>query len=79
MIISPQKLIDLIERYKLYRYDDIILKKKRPKQKFYTVRKGDTLYSISKRFNISIDDLINYNSLNSEGISIGQEIVVGNK
>jgi len=29
--------------------------------------------------NISIDDLINYNSLNSEGISIGQEIVVGNK
>ena len=74
-----QKLIDLIERYKLYRYDDIVLKKKRPKQKFYTVRKGDTLYSISKRFNISIDDLINYNSLNSEGISIGQEIVVGNK
>ena len=74
-----QKLIDLIERYKLYRYDDIVLKKKRPKQKFYTVRKGDTLYSISKKFNISIDDLINYNSLNSEGISIGQEIVVGNK
>tara|TARA_Y100000758_G_scaffold168260_1_gene119556 strand:- start:20 stop:199 length:180 start_codon:yes stop_codon:yes gene_type:complete len=57
----------------------IILKKKRPKQKFYTVRKGDTLYSISKKFNISVDDLIKYNRLNSEGISIGEEIVVGNK
>jgi len=74
-----QKLIDLIERYKLYRYDDIVLKKKRPKQKFYTVRKGDTLYSISKKFNISIDDLIKYNELNSEGIRVGQEIIVGNK
>ena len=56
-----------------------MLKKKRPKQKFYTVRKGDTLYSISKKFNISIDDLIKYNELNSEGIRVGQEIVVGNK
>jgi flagellum-specific peptidoglycan hydrolase FlgJ len=71
-----QKLIDLIERYKLYRYDDIILKKKKPKKKFYTVKKGDTLYSISKKFNVSIDDLINYNRLNFEGISIGQEIIV---
>jgi len=71
-----QKLIDLIERYKLYRYDNIVLKKKKPKQKFYKVKKGDTLYSISKKFNVSIDDLINYNRLNSEGISIGQEIIV---
>ena len=63
----------------MYRYDDIVLKKKKSKQKFYKVKKGDTLYSISKKFNISIDDLINYNNLNSEGISIGQEIVVGNK
>ena len=74
-----QKLIDLIERYKLYRYDDIVLKKKKSKQKFYKVKKGDTLYSISKKFNISIDDLINYNNLDSEGITIGQQIVVGNK
>jgi LysM repeat protein len=60
----------------LYRYDDIVLKKRKPKQKFYKVKKGDTLYSISKKFNVSLDDLINYNSLNSEGISIGQEIIV---
>tara|TARA_B100000029_G_scaffold246422_1_gene243384 strand:+ start:8899 stop:9672 length:774 start_codon:yes stop_codon:yes gene_type:complete len=74
-----QKLIDLIDRYKLYRYDDIVLKKKKSKEKFYKVKKGDTLYSISKKFNISIEDLINYNNLDSEGIAIGQQIIVGNK
>ena len=74
-----QKLIDLIDRYKLYRFDNIVLKKKKSKEKLYKVKKGDTLYSISKKFNISIDDLINYNNLDSEGITIGEQIIVGDK
>lgn len=39
---------------------------------YYTVEKGDTLYSISRRFNIPIDKLIEINKLNSNILSIGQ-------
>ena len=41
-------------------------------QDTYTVQKGDTLYSISKRFNISIEDLIRINNLSNNILSIGQ-------
>ena len=39
---------------------------------FYTVVAGDTLYNISKRFNISVDDIKRLNNLNSNLLSIGQ-------
>ncbi|RZJ28191.1 MAG: LysM peptidoglycan-binding domain-containing protein [Flavobacterium sp.] len=39
---------------------------------FYQVVQGDTLYSISKRFNVSIDDLRRNNNLSENAISIGQ-------
>ena len=42
----------------------------------YTVIKGDSLYSISKRFNISIDDLKKKNNLTDNTISLGQSIIV---
>tara|TARA_B100000945_G_C20328112_1_gene571017 strand:- start:10 stop:783 length:774 start_codon:yes stop_codon:yes gene_type:complete len=74
-----QKLIGLIERYELYRYDSIVLKKKKSKEKLYKVKKGDTLYSISRKFNISVDNLMQLNNLYSEGLSIGQRIIVGDK
>lgn len=38
----------------------------------YIVEKGDTLYSLSKRFNISIDELKRINNLDSDILSIGQ-------
>lgn len=44
--------------------------------KYYEVAKGDTLYNISKRFNLSVEDLQSMNSLNDEGIKIGQKIQV---
>ena len=74
-----QKLIDLIERYELYRYDNIVLKKKKSNENLYKVKKGDTLYSISKKFNISLDDLMKLNNLDTKGLRIGQRIVVGDK
>ncbi|MCF6306540.1 MAG: glucosaminidase domain-containing protein [Flavobacteriaceae bacterium] len=80
----PQKLISIIEKYELYKYDDAVLgkKSKRAKKKndsksevkSYTVEKGDTLYSISRRFGISVDALKKYNGLNSNAISIGQKL-----
>lgn len=38
----------------------------------YIVKKGDTLYSISKKYNISIDELKRINNLISNTLSIGQ-------
>lgn len=43
---------------------------------YYEVSKGDTLYSISKRFGISVDDLKRLNNLSDNGISIGQSIKI---
>lgn len=43
----------------------------------YLVEKGDTLYSISKKYNISLMDLLNINGLDKENyIYPGQEIIV---
>ncbi len=86
----PDKLIGLIEKYQLNKFDAEILGKdfvptntvvSKPIaysddiQK-YTVVKGDSLYSISKRFNISIDDLKKKNNLSDNTISLGQSIIV---
>jgi LysM repeat protein len=45
--------------------------------KTYTVKQGDTLYNISKRFALSVDDLKALNGLADNGIKIGQVLVVG--
>jgi flagellum-specific peptidoglycan hydrolase FlgJ len=75
----PDKLISIIERYKLYEYDEMVLgsganpvKPDASKINTYTVLKGDTLYSIARRFNITVETLKEYNGLESNNISIGQ-------
>ena len=40
----------------------------------YTVKKGDSLYSIARNFNVSVDTIIKDNSLNSNNLSIGQNL-----
>ena len=84
----PDKLIGLIERYQLQKFDAEVLGKNyvpadvtKPVAynndvQRYTVVKGDTLYSISRRFNISIEDLKKKNNLSDNGISLGQSIIV---
>ena len=42
----------------------------------YEVGRGDTLYSISKRFNISVQDLKRINNLTSDVIKIGQKLKI---
>lgn len=46
------------------------------KANIYKVRKGDTLYSISKKFGISLDVLKKRNKLKDNTISIGQQLIV---
>jgi len=76
----PDKLIRIIETYELYIYDEEVLGKKKLKKKekkssnikTYVVEKGDTLYSISKKFNLTVDTLKKYNDLDSNSIDVGQ-------
>ena len=42
----------------------------------YIVRKGDTLYSLATKFNVTIDQLKEANNLSSNILNIGQELVI---
>jgi murein DD-endopeptidase MepM/ murein hydrolase activator NlpD len=42
----------------------------------YIVQSGDTLWSIATRFNVTIDELIAANSLPSENLQVGQQLVI---
>ena len=42
----------------------------------HIVAKGDTLYSISKRYNVSVDDLKKKNNISENAISIGQNLII---
>lgn len=86
----PDKLISYIERYNLHQYDSQITGKNyKPFNKsiassgsnsndpsLYEVQKGDTLYSISKKFNVLVDDLKQKNNLSDNSLSIGQMLKV---
>ena len=45
----------------------------------YTVKKGDTLFSIARMFSISVDGLKTLNKLSSDSIKVGQVLVVPGK
>ncbi len=77
----PDKLISIIERYELYKLDTEVMGSEAnianpdtSKVNTYTVRAGDTLYSIGRRFNIPVETLKQYNGLSSNDISVGQVI-----
>ena len=80
----PKKLISFIERYDLNRFDREVLRGglevKREPRKFdlttYHVKKGDTLYSISRRYFVSVEEIMKLNKLNSSNINIGQKLVI---
>lgn len=42
----------------------------------YFVKSGDTLYGIASRFGVSVDELKRYNNLNSNVLSIGQQLFI---
>lgn len=82
----PDKLIGLIERFELYKFDNEVLQrnyipvKKDPlleiSEGYYTIQQGDTLYSLSKKFNRSVEELQKMNDLANSTISIGQKIKI---
>ncbi|MDT0675611.1 glucosaminidase domain-containing protein [Autumnicola musiva] len=83
----PDKLIDLVEKYQLYKFDEEVLG--RPSRNYaelaegndtststYVVKKGDTLYSISKRYNTTVAEIQRSNNLDGTSISIGQVLYI---
>ncbi|WP_026753901.1 glucosaminidase domain-containing protein [Sediminibacter sp. Hel_I_10] len=76
----PDKLIGLIERYKLYEFDDVVLENKREiittSNVTHEVVKGDTLYSLSKKYNTSVDEIKALNNLSGNNISLGQILII---
>ncbi|MBS9774981.1 MAG: glucosaminidase domain-containing protein, partial [Tenacibaculum sp.] len=76
----PQKLIGLIKRYNLDKYDRMASVKVKDNQpissNYYKVRKGDTLYSIATKHNISVERLKQINGLVDNIISIGQYLLI---
>lgn len=80
----PQKLISLIERYELYQYDKKILGNdyehvveiKNQIDIQHTVVKGDTLYSISRKYGLSVSELQKLNNLKDNSLSIGQTLKI---
>ena len=95
----PNKLIQIIETYKLYEFDKVKKKnfkvKKEPKNKrkvekeiqqitkpkpavvsYYEVKKGDTLYSMARKFKTTVAKIKELNGLKSNALSIGQKLII---
>ncbi|WP_420551487.1 glucosaminidase domain-containing protein [Tenacibaculum aiptasiae] len=76
----PQKLIGIIKKYDLAKYDRIKPKNYRKSQKvkagYHEVQKGDTLYSIAKKYQTTVSKIKEANGLTSNSISIGEKLVV---
>ncbi len=84
----PSKLISIIERYQLHRFDEEVLgtgsRDGLPTKTLkvdhtgirYTVKKGDTLYSIAKRHNLTVEELKQLNNLRNDHLQIGQKLFV---
>lgn len=78
----PQKLIALIERFELNQFDEEVVdggletirKPKEYRVFTHVVDKGDTLYGISKKYGISVDEIKRLNSLRNNNLAIGQII-----
>ncbi|HEU4790773.1 MAG TPA: glucosaminidase domain-containing protein [Flavobacterium sp.] len=87
----PEKLISYIESYNLSQYDAKVLGKEMAKEEakvllednfgsdeasLYEIQKGDTFYSVSKKFNLTVEELKQKNNLTENTLSIGQKLIV---
>lgn len=87
----PEKLVSYIESYNLSQYDAKVLGKEIAKEEakvmlqdnfgadeasLYEIQKGDTFYSVSKKFNLTVEELKQKNNLTENTLSIGQKLIV---
>ncbi len=80
----PQKLIYLIEKHKLFKYDskhqeamvtrdEVVVDNT---SKIHLVKKGETLYAISRKYNISVAQIMQLNKMKNSNLAIGQKLLV---
>jgi LysM repeat protein len=110
----PEMLINVIEKYSLYQYDQAETEKEKinredrvftqinanipvenkkftpvavapkdppqnadlPKETYYTVKQGDTLFKIAQLYKLSVDELKSLNKLVDNNIKIGQKLLI---
>ena len=88
----PKKIIKIIETYNLYEFDKFTKKDlkrgkiEKPKKRntkakksipeYYQVKKGDTLYSIARKFKTTVALIKEVNGLKNNSLSIGQRLLV---
>lgn len=80
----PQKLIYLIEKHQLYKFDGEVRKGGYSNEDLvateheavHVVEKGETLYSLSKRYLVTVDELMRMNDLRHSGLHIGQKLLI---
>lgn len=77
----PEKLISLIERYQLYKYDEVVTGQTASRvavkaEDTHIIIKGDTLYSLSKRYQTTVEELKRLNNLTSNDLTIGEVLIV---
>ncbi len=82
----PEKLISLIERFQLHKYDEAVLGATyKPKTTplpsanqaiTHEVVKGDTLYSLSKKYGTTVEAIQRLNNLADVNISLGQVLII---
>ena len=82
--VAELKKINNITNNTIYVGQELYLKNKIVEEEpsenddIYVVKKGDTLYSISKKLNISINTLKALNKLNTNEIYVGQQLILSN-
>ena len=88
----PKKIIKIIETYNLYEFDKFTKKdlkrgkREKPKKRntkpkksipeYYQVKKGDTLYSIARKFKTTVALIKEVNGLKDNSLAIGQRLLV---
>ncbi len=70
-----EKVITQIDKNTVKAEKDSVTRVASP-DKLYTVKQGDTLYNISKRFGLTVDDLKALNNMADNTIKIGQKLIV---
>lgn len=80
LIISKNhsKKIKKIEDINTERFNFSVLETRETDFTYYKVQKGDTLFSIAKKYGLTVEELKNLNNLKDDFLTVGQQLKVPN-
>lgn len=70
--------INIQEKIVKPQYESIASQNNEENQIVHKVKRGENLYQISKLYNVSMDEIKEWNNLGDENIQIGKEIIINN-